>query len=259
MIYSDFNYLLLLLMVSISTIAARVSIQRRKYSGWYETFNDVSKLAALLQNAVLCFVSVLFSLLLLAVSPETRPRDAATLGVILFLYLLVVVFFFCYPQLHRFVLHGRARLSYGLKVLRSKLFKGYSRPVPPEKEDPATDGPADNDEEPTARDIFLRFLSFFSLTLAVCTVLFLALLLLTHNTADAPFPPGLLELIRNRGQWVIQNYHMDLLLPFFLLSLTSCTGSLLAAVGLDYQRKYPFADRAAQHKLDELTNRIRSR
>lgn len=254
MISNDFNCFLLLLMVIVSSCIGRLSLRKSKYTGWYEKFFDISKLTYLIQNSIIFFTAALFCLLLLAVSPAPLQHDLRILGAMLLLFLVIVFFFFCLQQL----------LSLPRRFFRWA--KRKKRSAPPGANDPSPDtndpspGPSSSPEYPTPHSILLRFLSFFTFALSFCTILLLVLFLAADHTGSAQTPLTFLELLRSRGHGAITAYHFYLLFPSFLLVLTSSTGALLAATGIDYGQ--PCAtdrNQTAQRKLNELSSRIRNR
>ena len=249
MICNESNYLILLSLVGISALAGRLSLWRNKYTGWCVKFYDSSKLVSLIQNAVLFFISALFCLFLLFSTPDTLRREAPALGAVFLLYLAEILIFFCCRRLRAFF--GRCG------KLVARFFRWIFRKGPaqaPASADQVTQLPMPQSGA-TPRSMLLRFLSVFNLFFAISAIVFLLAMLIVESVDKAWTFADLFR--RSQEQSLIAAYHSELLLPLFLLSLTTATGALLAAVDFDYRWQY--TRQRAQRNLEELGRRVRAR
>lgn len=248
MIWNESNYLILLFLVLISTLAGRISLRR---SSGYESSFDSARLVSLIQNAVLFFLSALFCLFLLCSSSHTLRRDLPALCAVFLLYIAEILVFFCFRRLGAFFRRWGKRIG----GLFQRLFrKNADRAAAPADQALLIPMPQ---EGATPRGLLLRFLSVFNLAFAVCVIAFLALMLLVESVDNALTLTALFRRAQEQGQGLFTAYHYELLLPFFFLSLTAATGALLAATDLDYRCRY--TRQRAQGNLEALSRRVRSR
>lgn len=272
----EFSFAVIPIMICISAVAGRVSLRPRYFTGWYETFHDIKTLTSLILCSTVLFVSSVLLMLLLIFSPGTRWREenAKNATVIFLVYLFTVVGLFCLPNIRDRRRRRQNRSNkqtpdftvgegYNFTTSSEESFStGYeNQQVVVEEND--TGGDSD-----IKKDI-LQFLCTFNL--AFCVQFFLLLLVLygvcLNNgcySQSGSLPSNLWTCLSDGSLGAITTYNCDLFILVLLLALTSGTGSLLSAIGIDYRKDGAKAltNRArnrSRTNLNELIKLIRSR
>lgn len=263
----EFSFVVMPLMVCISALAGRLSLLPKHFTGWYETFHDIKTLTSLILCSTLFFVSSVLLAVLLIFSPQPRCYfENAKNGVIIFLvYLVAVVGLFCLPPLKDRRKRRRQKKLLG-KGSNSAVpgGAGGSAPSVDVGEQAGASEAVDTSGDISVTKDILQFLCKFSI--AFCIQLFLLVLLLygCRLKATGNWPSDFWTLLLSGPLNVIGTYNCDLFILVFLLALTSCTGGLLAAIGVDYRKDSEEAltfriRNRSRNNLDKLVKLIRSR
>ncbi len=272
----EFTFVAMPLIVCISALAGRISLRPKHFTGWYESYHDIKTLTSLILCSTIFFISSVFLTVLLISSPGKQyyEENLKNGALILSIYLFAVVGFFCLPRVKDWRKKRHSKKSRYKQYNGSTLTGSDNSAASPYTDDltfnidideqPETSEESDTSGDISVRKDILRFLCVFSL--AFCIQLFLVLLYLYcyHLNVSGNWPPSLWVLLSSSSLNVINTYNCDLFVLVLLLALTSCTGGLLAAIGVDYRKDGEEAltcriRNRSRNNLDKLIKLIRSR
>lgn len=253
--FSNYNCILFIFMVILSAVVGRLSLIQRKYTGWYEKFVNISKLIYLVENAAIFFLTVVFCFLLVFFNPDETHQALSVILIMFMVYVVEVVFFFSLPTIKLWLLRLWGKIK--------SLINGSDAQEPAEQEsdteeDSANEAPSENDITP--RSLLLRFLSFFSVALGILVVISILLALFVLTTNEHIISEKILWIWESISNNALKVCCYNLLLPSFLLLMTSSTGAFLAVSGMKYDDPYTSSKhQREQRHIEAITQRIRKR